>query len=262
MGMLEEILRNKREELREKKGALALRELRQRVRDAGPVRGFGEAIRRDAGRLRLIAEVKRASPSMGVIREDLDLLGIISIYEKSRVDAISILTDERFFGGSINHLKTAREATTRPLLRKDFIIDEYQIYEARAYGADAVLLIVSALERSQLADLMALAGELSLDCLVEVHNLRELDMALYCNAVIIGINNRDLRTLEVDLDTTFNLIKDIPEGRIVVSESGINSRADVQRIDSAGVDAILVGTSLMEAEDIGSRIDELMGRKG
>jgi indole-3-glycerol phosphate synthase len=262
MGVLEEILRAKREELREKKGSSALRELRERARDAEPVRGFGDAIRRGDGPLRLIAEVKRASPSRGIIREAFNLPEILDIYERKNVDAISILTDERYFGGSIEHLRTARARTTRPLLRKDFIIDECQVYEARAYGADAILLIVSALERSQLMDLMGLAGEIGLDCLVEVHNLKELDTALYCNAGIIGINNRDLNTLDVDLNTTLDLIKDIPEGKITVSESGIESRTDVERIGSAGIDAILVGTSLMKAGDIGERIDELMGRKG
>jgi len=262
MGTLEDILRNKREELRERKNSLALRELKLKTADVEPTRGFRDAIKRDGGHLRLIAEVKRASPSRGIIREDFNLSEIISIYERKNVDAISILTDERFFGGSIDYLQSARPLTTRPLLRKDFIIDEYQVYESKAYGADAILLIVAALERSQLTDLMGLAEELGLDCLVEVHNLKELDTALYCNAAIIGINNRNLKTLETDLKTTFELIKDIPEGRVIVSESGIDSRADVKRIESAGVDAMLVGTSLMKAEDIGERIDELMGRKG
>jgi len=260
MGVLEEILKYKKEELKEKKGSLALRELRERIKDVEETRDFRTTIKRGNGPLKLIAEVKKASPSGGLIRKDFNLSEILSVYEKKSVDAISILTDERFFGGDIKHLSIARRETNRPLLRKDFIIDEYQVYESRAYSADAVLLIVSALERSQLADLMGLARELSLDCLVEVHNFKELDTALYCDAEIIGINNRDLKTLEVNLDTTFELIKDIPDGKVVVSESAIETRADVERIEPTSVDAILVGTSFMRVKDIGAKIDELMGK--
>lgn len=261
MGVLDEILKNKREEIKERKVSHTLRELKGRARNAETTRGFRDAIKRKEGPLRLIAEAKKASPSEGLLREDFNLSEILSVYEKKAVNAISILTDERFFGGYIDYLKSARSQTTMPLLRKDFIIDEYQVYESRVYGADAILLIVSALERSQLTDLMGLAGELSLDCLVEVHDLKELDTALYVGSGIIGINNRNLKTLEIDLTTTFELIKDIPEDRVIVSESGIEDRDDVERIELTKVDAILVGTSLIKAKDIGKKIDELMGKK-
>ncbi len=262
MGMLEEILKNKREELKVRKGSLAFRELKNMVMDAEATRGFRDAIKRDKGPLRLIAEVKKASPSGGLLRKDFDLSEILSVYEKKAVDAISVLTDKRFFGGSIDYLKSAQRQTTRPLLRKDFIIDEYQVYESRVYGADAILLIVSALERSHLIDLMGQAEELSLDCLVEVHDLKELDTALYCGSQIIGINNRNLKTLEVNIETTYKLIKDIPDDRVIVSESGIEKREDVEGIESTKVDAILIGTSIMKADDVGEKIDELMGKKG
>lgn len=260
--MLEQIIKNKKDEIKERRAAVSLQEVREKARDVEPTRDFMNAIKRNAGSLRLIAEVKKASPSSGIIRGDFNLDEILSIYEKKGVDAISILTDERFFGGRIDYLGIAKKQTTRPILRKDFIIDEYQIYESRLYGADAILLIVSALERNQLIDLMGLAEELSLGCLVEVHNYRELDTALYCDAQMIGINNRDLKTLKIDLQTTFELIKDIPDGKVIVSESGIDTRKDVERIESTRVDAILVGTSLMKSRDIGEKIDELMGDKG
>ncbi|GAB4541729.1 MAG: indole-3-glycerol phosphate synthase TrpC [Thermodesulfovibrionia bacterium] len=260
--MLEEILRNKREEIKERKMSVSLRELKDRARDAQPTRNLKDAIKRKGGPLRLIAEVKRASPSSGIIRTDFNLNEILSIYEERGVDAISILTDERFFGGRIDYLNIAKKLTTRPTIRKDFIIDDYQLYESRVHGADGVLLIVSALERSQLIDLMGIAKELSLDCLIEVHDYRELDTALYCDAEIIGINNRNLKTLRIDLDTTFELIKDMPDDRVIVSESGIETRGDVERIEATRVDAILVGTSLMKSRDISKKIDELRGEGG
>jgi len=261
MSILDEILRNKREELRNTKIRTPLPDLKARVRDMEPALPFKDAIaRNNQGSIRLIAEVKKASPSKGIIREDFDIDSIISIYNKKDVSAISIITEGKFFSGDLNFIQRARGRTRKPLLRKDFIFDEYQIYESRAYGADAVLLIVAALERPQLYDLYALAGELSLDCLVEVHNLKELDTALYCNAEVIGINNRDLSTLEVDISITKNLIKDIPEDKVVVSESGIESYMHVKELEELGVDAILVGTSIMESPDIEKKIDELMGK--
>ncbi len=186
---------------------------------------------------------------------------IISIYDKKEAAAISVLTDKRYFEGSLDYLDEVRGLTKRPLLRKDFIIDDYQVYESRVYGADAVLLIVAGLDKSQLSDLQGLAKELSLDCLVEVHNLKELDTALRSGADLIGINNRDLNTLKTSLNTTFDLLKDIPDNKVIVSESGIDNRADVEAIGSAGADAVLVGTALMKADDIGTKIDQLMAKK-
>lgn len=260
MSILQEILKYKKEELKSTKTRVPLSELKAMVSEAEAVRSFKDAVRREENNnIKLIAEVKKASPSKGMIREDFDLPQIISVYDKKDVAVISVLTEERFFRGKLDYLKEARKRTSKPLLRKDFIIDDYQVYEARVNGADAILLIAAALDRQQLIDLMSLAKELYLDCLVEVHDHKELDTALFCNAEIIGINNRNLKTLEISLQTTFELIKDIPEGKIVVSESGINTRADVEALESAGADAILVGTAIMKAGDIAAKIDELMG---
>ncbi|MBI5676175.1 MAG: indole-3-glycerol phosphate synthase TrpC [Nitrospirae bacterium] len=260
MSILQEILKYKKEELKTTKTRVPLSELKAQASDAGVVRSFQNAIRREGNSaIKLIAEVKKASPSKGMIREDFNLPKIISVYDKKDVAAISVLTEERFFQGKLDYLKEARKRTSKPLLRKDFIIDDYQVYEARVNGADAILLIAAALEKQQLIDLMSLAKELSLDSLVEVHDHKELDTALFCSAEIIGINNRNLKTLEINLKTTFDLIKGIPDDKIVVSESGINTRADVEAAESVGADAILVGTAIMKADDIGAKIDELTG---
>ncbi len=262
MSILHDILKYKKEELAAAKSNTPLSDLKARVKDADAVRNFKAAIKRELkDPLKLIAELKKSSPSKGLIRKDFNLSKIVSIYEKKDVSAISVLTEERFFAGKLNYLREARKRTTRPLLRKDFIFEEYQIYESRANNADAVLLIAAALERYQLSDLYELAKELCLDCLVEVHNWKELDSALYMGAEIIGINNRDLNTLNINLDISLNLLKDIPDDRVTVSESGINTRADVELIEATKTDAILVGTALMKAEDIGAKIDELMGRQ-
>jgi indole-3-glycerol phosphate synthase len=260
MSILDEILTYKREELKTTKSKIPLSELRTRIDDAKPGTPFKAAIERKEGEaVKLIAEVKKASPSKGLIRENFNPSKIVSIYDMKQVAAISVLTEQRYFGGKIDYLKEARKRTEKPLLRKDFIFDEYQIYETKANNADAILLIVSALERSQLRDLWDQANELSLDCLVEVHNWKELDAALYCGAEIVGINNRNLRTMDISLNITLSLLKDIPDDRIVVSESGISTRTDVELIESTKADAILVGTTIMKADDIGAKIDELMG---
>jgi indole-3-glycerol phosphate synthase len=263
MSILQEILRQKKEELKQRKSLTSLYELKARIRDIDPVRPFKTAIKKKPNDpIKLIAELKKASPSEGIIREDFNVPEIVSVYNKKNVDAISVLTEEHFFEGKLEYLNNIRQITEKPLLRKDFIIDEYQVYESRANGADAILLIVAALEKSQLTDLQGLSKELSLECLVEVHNLKELDIALYCGAEIIGINNRDLNTLRVNLNTTLELLKDIPDDRVIVSESGINTRADVEVIESTNVDAILVGTTFMKAKDIGLKMDELLSKKG
>lgn len=261
MSILDQILTDKREELRATKTKVPLSELNARIGDAAPVRSFKKSIRRNPGEdLKLIAELKKASPSRGLIREDFSPSKIISIYDKKEVAAISVLTEQRYFKGRLAYLNEARKRTEKPLLRKDFIIDEYQAYESRANNADAILLIVGALDKSHLSDLYELAKELSLDCLVEIHNWKELDQALYCGAEIIGINNRNLKTLDISLNITLSLLKDIPDDRIVVSESGIRTRADVELIETTRTDTILVGTTIMQSEDIGAKIDELMGR--
>lgn len=262
MSILQEILRYKREELKQRKNLTPLNELKAKLKDIETVRPFKRAIKREQNEpIKLIAELKKASPSEGRIREDFNIPEIISIYDRKDVDAISILTEEHFFEGKLDYLGTARKITQKPLLRKDFIFDNYQVYETKVNGADAILLIVAVLDKSQLTDLQGLSKELSLECLVEVHNLKELDTALYSGADMIGINNRNLNTLQTSLNTTFDLMKDIPDSKIVVSESGINTRDDVKAIESIRVDAILVGTTFMKAKDIGAKIDELMGEK-
>jgi len=262
MNILNEILKNKREALQAVKTSVPLAELKARIKDAAETRSFKNAIKREQNNpVKLIAELKKASPSKGLIRKDFNLSEIVSVYNKKDVAAISVLTEENFFSGKLDYLNKARKRTLKPLLRKDFIFDSYQVYESRANNADAILLIVAALEKSQLSDLYELSKEISLDCLVEVHDWKELDTALYCEAEIIGVNNRDLKTLNISLRNTLDLLKDIPDDRIVVSESGIDTRADVEAIESTRTDAILVGTSIMKSEDIGKKIDELIGKK-
>ena len=260
MSILDQIFDNKRRELAKAKRNVPLTDLKARIDDMDPVRSFRSAIKRDnGGPVKLIAELKKASPSKGLIREDFKLPDIISVYDRKQVSAVSVLTEERYFAGSLKNLQETRKRTEKPLLRKDFIFDPYQVYEARANGADAVLLIAASLEKSQISDLYGLAKELSLDCLIEVHNLKELDATLDCGAEIVGINNRNLKTLEISLNMTFEMLKDIPEDRTVVSESGINSREHVESIEASRTDAILVGTAIMKSDDIGAKIDELMG---
>jgi indole-3-glycerol phosphate synthase len=261
MSILNEILQSKKEELGHTKGTVTLSDLKARILDMEPAIPFRQSIARTAGSpIKLIAELKKASPSKGLIREDFNVPEIVSVYNSKDVAAISVLTEERYFQGKLPYLGEARKRTLKPLLRKDFIFDDYQIFEARANGADAVLLIVAALERSRLSDLYGRAQEMGLDCLIEVHSFRELDTALYCGADIIGINNRNLMTLDISLNMTFELLKDIPQDKTVVSESGINSRADVESIEATATDAILVGTTLMKSPDIGKKIDELLGK--
>ncbi len=260
MSILNTILNSKKEELKGVKSNTPLSELKNKIKDSSPGRSFKKAITRSPDtHLKLIAELKKASPSKGLIRENFNLSEIVSIYDKKDVAAISVLTEESFFSGKLSYLNNARKRTEKPLLRKDFIFDEYQIYESKANNADAVLLIVSALEKSQLSDLYELSKELSLDCLVEIHNCKELDTALYCGVEIIGINNRDLKTLNISLNITHALLKDIPDDRIVISESGISTREDVEMLNATRTDAILVGTTIMKSDDIGTKIDELMG---
>ncbi|MBI4826291.1 MAG: indole-3-glycerol phosphate synthase TrpC [Nitrospirae bacterium] len=261
MSILKEIIQYKAEDLKAAKRAIPVSELKAIANDISKTRSFRSAVKRKkGGPVNLIAEIKKASPSKGLIREDFNLHEIVSVYDKNNVAAISVLTEERYFQGKIDYLKSVRGETDKPLLRKDFIFDDYQIYEAKAYGADAILLIVAALERSQLHDLMGLAKELSLDCLVEVHDFNELDAALYCNSEIIGINNRNLKTLDIDLNTTFDILKDIPDDKITVSESGIETRADVESLERSKADAMLIGSAFMKSQDIGAKIRELLGK--
>jgi indole-3-glycerol phosphate synthase len=259
MGILDEIVSKKKERLGIAKSGMPLKGIKSRIADVGKPRDFRSAIKRNPSeRIKLIAEIKKASPSKGVIREDFDPVEIATIYEK-KADAISVLTEEDFFQGRLEFLPLIKNTTTKPLLRKDFIFDEYQIYESRANEADAILLIAAILSKNQAEEYLHLARELGLSVLFEVHDLKELEMALSVNAEIIGINNRDLKTLKIDFNNTFKLKKEIPSDKIVVSESGIKTRDDILRLESAGIDAVLIGTLFMEAKDIGKKIEELFG---
>lgn len=232
-------------------------ELRAQIGPAPRGRPFSEALVAEG--ISLIAEMKRASPSRGPIRPEASVSEVVRTYEAAGASAASILTETRHFDGSLDDLAEARGACSLPLLRKDFIVDEYQLLEARRSGADAALLIVAALSDDRLSALLAAAAEIGLDALVEVHDEDEIERALRAGAEVIGINNRDLHSLEVDIETSFRLLSEVPAGTVVVAESGISSREDVVRLETAGVDAILVGEALMGADDAGLAVHELVG---
>ncbi len=228
----------------------------EQIERQSSARGFREALQARP-EVALIAEVKKASPSAGVIREDFEPVEIARGYETGGARCLSVLTDETYFKGSVDYLEKVRQAVQIPVLRKDFILDKYQILEARAAGADCILLIVAALDKKQLGDLQTEAKGLGMDCLVEVHDERELEIAVSSGASLVGINNRNLRTFEVDLRTTLDLAPQLPAGVVCVAESGIQSRSDVVRMKDHGVDAILVGESLMRSDDIGQATRQL-----
>jgi len=253
--MLDKIVADKREEVRQQQKAVPVSALRARIARRTKTRDFASALKRNG--VSLIAEVKKASPSRGVLRPDFDPTALARTYADNGAAAISVLTEKRYFQGNIEHLLEIREAVTIPLLRKDFIFDPYQVYESRAYGADALLLIAAILEEAPLAELLMLGHELGLDCLVEVHNESEVDKALRSGAQIIGINNRDLKTFAVDISTTPRLRKLIPEDKLVVSESGISSRRHIEDLKKWGINAALVGEALLTAVDVAARVREL-----
>jgi indole-3-glycerol phosphate synthase len=233
--------------LEERKRGRSLSELEVMAEDAPRCLPFAEAASRPG--TSVIAEYKRRSPSAGVIRESSSVIDVVRAYERGGAAALSILTEHDHFGGSLDDLVEARRATDIPILRKDFTIDPYMVYEARAYGADAVLLVVGAMELRDLGALHGIARELGMDAIVEVHDEEELNAALDIDADVIGINNRNLEDFSVDLSVTFDLLTDVPTGKTVVSESGIHTRADVEELEDAGVDAVLVGEALMRAPD-------------
>ena len=258
MTILDEIYKHKLREVAEDKRRVSLETLKEQCKKKQKARSFGAALKSSTN-IRIIAEIKKASPSLGIIREDFNPVEIARIYEASGAAAISVLTDEKFFQGSLSYLTDVKKTVNLPILRKDFIIDAYQIYEARSSGADAILLIAALLSKEEIQHYLELAKELDMDCLVEVHSETELKKVLQTNAHIIGINNRDLATFKTDLETTLRLRPLIPAGKIVVSESGIKSRADVEKLMKEGVDAILVGETLMKSDDISSKLRELLG---
>lgn len=258
--ILDTIVAHKREELKRDKENAPLQTLKNRIHDLPPTRDFRAALAAPVA-VNLIAEVKRKSPSKGIIREDFNPVKIAKSYSVNGATAISVLTDQQFFGGNLSYLSKIRNAVELPLLRKDFTIDEYHIYQARVAGADAVLLIVAILTTEQLREFIGVAKHLNLAALVEVHTQPEVDIALDVGAEIIGINNRDLKTFHTDIATSFHLRKLIPEDKLIVSESGIYTREDVMKLGEADIDAILVGESLMRSADIGVKVRELLGSK-
>jgi len=266
--ILDRILEHKKAELRHKQSRSYLAELKAAIRDASPPLGFAVTLdaTRTAASPALIAEVKKASPSLGLLRpefaEKFDYLGIARSYHEHGASAVSVLTDKEFFQGDLSYLAEIKRALPIPALNKEFMVGDVQFYEARAHGADAVLLIVAALERRQLIDFHALTKELGMDTLFETHHERELDTVLEWipDARLIGINNRDLNTFSTDLNVTFRLAKRIPSDKLIVSESGIHKRVDVERLVEAGVHAMLIGESLIKAERTDEKLRELLGR--
>lgn len=259
--VLKRILAVKVVENEQRSRTMPLTTLQERISVQAPVRGFVNAMdaKLTSQQPAVIAEVKKASPSKGVLRDPFDPAAIAKSYEQGGAACLSVLTDEDFFQGSEAALVAARNACTLPVIRKDFIIDDYQVYEARAMGADCILLIVAALDDAQMQGLYQLAVELGMDVLVEVHDAQELARALVLQPMLLGINNRDLRTFDVTLDTTLSLLKDIPPATTVVTESGILGVEDVQRMQQANIQAFLVGEAFMRAEDPGAALQELFG---
>ncbi len=257
--ILKRIVAVKHDEIQAARANRGLASLRAEAESTGDLRDFVGAMqaRIGQGRSAVIAEIKKASPSKGVLREHFVPADIASSYENGGAACLSVLTDEQFFQGCAAYLQQARTACTLPVLRKDFMVDAYQVYEARAMGADCILLIAACLEDAEMADLEAQAHSLGMAVLVEVHDGRELDRALRLNTPLVGINNRNLRTFEVSLDTTLGLLSQVPAERVLVTESGVLCRADVDRMRAAGVGAFLVGEAFMRASDPGQALAEL-----
>jgi indole-3-glycerol phosphate synthase len=255
---LNRIVESKKEEVRRRKRELPLSELESIIRKLPAPRDFSASLRRAP--YAVIAEVKRSSPSKGVLREKFDYKAIASLYAMNGASAISVLTDEKYFGGHGSYISEIRKAVELPLLRKDFIIDPYQILETRAIGGDAILLITRLLEENQLRDYIDLAERSGIDPLVEIHNREELEVALRVGAEIIGINNRSLETFKTDIQITMMLAPLIPPGRTVISESGISDRNDMVLLMEKGVHVFLIGEALMRAYDIGRKLKELLGK--
>lgn len=257
--VLDKIVAAKRREIADCRARTPETGLRKKLADAPSPRDFFAALAAP-GPIRLIAEVKKASPSAGVIRSDFDPVAIARIYEEHGASCLSVLTDEPFFQGRLEYLEAVRAEVAIPVLRKDFILDSYQLLEARAAGADAVLLIAECLDDCNLRKLHNESIELGMTPLVELYDPENLDRVLEAGATLIGVNNRDLRTFQVDLEHTLRLRPRVPDHCVMVSESGVKTHADVQRLEAAGVDAILVGESLMRQPDIGAAVDQLLGR--
>jgi indole-3-glycerol phosphate synthase len=254
--MLNRIIAQKRDEVKQRKQGVPLATLKERIAQRRAPLDFAAALHGD--QIRLIAEVKRASPSRGILCPDFEPVTLATRYAQGGAAAISVLTEENYFGGSLDHLVAIRQAVNLPLLRKDFILDPYQVYETVACGADALLLIVAILSQEQLSALLSLSHTLGLGCLVEVHNEAEINRAIASGAGVIGINNRDLRTFGVDINATRRLRPLLPRGQIVVSESGIRSLEDVKKLKQWGINAVLIGEALVTASDIPAKMKEFL----
>lgn len=255
--ILDDILANKRDEVRERQRQTPLACLQEQAAAQSHARSLRDAL--SGSDVRVIAEVKRRSPSRGALAPGLDPARVAGIYADFGAAAISVLTDEKFFGGTLADLAAVRQEVDLPILRKDFILNQYQVLESRAYGADAVLLIAGVLDRDDLSDLLEYVRVLGMDALVEVHTEAEMELALSCGAGIIGVNNRDLKTFTTDIDTTRRLAPLVPSGHLLVSESGINSREQVAMLRKLGVRAVLVGEALMAAPSASKKLQELVG---
>jgi indole-3-glycerol phosphate synthase len=254
--MLDKIIALKKEEVEQRKKTLPLTRLREYIAAQKPLIDLTPELK--SNHIRLIAEVKQASPSRGMLSPHLNPIELAKTYAEGGAAAISVLTEANYFKGHIDYLKAIRQEIQLPLLRKDFVFDPYQVYESRAHGADALLLIAAILSQQQLEELLSLSHSLGLRCLVEVHNENEVEMALLSGAEIVGINNRDLNTFAVDINTTRRLRPLIPQQRIVVAESGIRSRSDVEKLDEWGIDAMLVGEALVTAHNVLAKMRELI----
>jgi len=257
--ILDEIVAYKREELAVQKQTLSRTQLQDLPLFHAPAPGFLKTLQSWTGRT-IIAEVKKASPSKGIIRKDFDPLALAKIYAASGAAAISVLTEKKFFQGSLGYLQNIRRHVTLPLLRKDFMFDDYQVYEARAFGASAILLIAAILENAQIQELSGLAKTLELDCLVEVHDEQELERALACGVQLLGINNRDLFTFRTTIETSERLVRDLPPDVYVVSESGLSTTGQLDRLEAQGVRAFLIGETFMAASDPGIPLRSLLVR--
>ena len=260
MTILDKIFARKLEQLEVLKAGVSLIDMKARAMDVPSTRGFAQRLRESAHSVSLIAEVKKASPVKGMIREDLDPVAIAMSYQRAGVDCLSVLTDEEFFQGSAQFLIDCRAATDLPVIRKDFTADEYHVYEARSMGADCILLIAAMLTKSQVHDYRCIAEELGMDVLVEVHSLEEAEVAIETGAKFVGVNNRDLRTFELNIEATEEIVPWLnSQGAQTVSESALRTHTDIERIAKAGARSALIGTAFCESEPIEDRVREVMG---
>lgn len=256
---LDEVLREKKKRVKEWKSSVPLNELKARMRDVEKRPFYETFAERDPKEVKIIAELKKASPSRGILKADFDPAKIVKEYEAGGAKAVSVITEEKYFQGALDFIPLCKKNTALPILRKDFIVDEYEIYQAKAYGADAVLLIGEALEKAQIQEYLKVAEEINIDVLLEVHSMKTYEKAADFSGFILGINNRDLKTLKIDLAVSREIIRHIPSNLAVIIESGIEERKHIEAFMSLGVSGFLIGTSLMKAENPVEKLKELRG---